>query len=325
MSSLRGRRSWLTAGLVSSLLCVLSVTTSAAVTVSPLPQWSRAAPTSSPAAQYGSVMALDRTGHLILFGGTETWEWLGSSWTQLHPAHQPSGRYFSAMVYDSATGKSVMFGGRDSVTNALLADTWIWTGSDWKLKAPSVSPPARYIHTMAYDAAERRVVMFGGAGTNQTTLGDTWEWDGTTWAQRQSVISPGARYHAVMAYDRLRSRVVLFGGVPDNLAGPLDDTWTWDGSTWANANPAQRPPAIDGAAMAFDPHLGAAILFGGEGNESPASTWLWDGVTWTAPTMNPVPAGRKYEALAYDSTTGTIVMFGGLSAALTTLDDTWSL
>jgi hypothetical protein len=294
-----------------------------------MPQWTQKTPANAPSAQYDAAMAPDRNGHLILFA-TETWEWDGSSWTQLHPAHQPGARYFPAMVYDSLHGQSVLFGGRDPVTQAFLADTWIWNGSDWRLKSPSASPPARYLHSMAYDGAEKRVLMFGGYNSSGgpgiiPCLGDTWEWDGATWVQRQPISSPPGRCLAVMAYDRLHSRVVLFGGLPDNWGGPLDDTWTWDGTTWTNANPAQRPPAIDGAAMAFDPKLGAAVLFGGEGNETPPGTWLWNGVTWAAPTMSPVPPGRKYQALAYDRGTGTIVMFGGLSTSNTTLNDTWSL
>ena len=42
---------------------------------------------------------------------------------------------------------------------------------------------------MAYDAARRRVVLFGGDdGTNR--LGDTWELDGLNWAKLTTLVIP---------------------------------------------------------------------------------------------------------------------------------------
>jgi len=39
---------------------------------------------------------------------------------------------------------------------------------------------------MAYDAARRRVVLFGGGPNSPPfqSLGDTWEWDGVKWEKR---------------------------------------------------------------------------------------------------------------------------------------------
>jgi hypothetical protein len=83
---------------------------------------------------------------------------------------------------------------------------------------------------MAYDAARREVVRFGGSanGTTSGTLGDTWTWNGTTWTQKLPAASPSPRSNPGLAYDTFRGVVVLFGGAN---TGYLSDTWEWNGTT----------------------------------------------------------------------------------------------
>ncbi len=49
------------------------------------------------------------------------------------------------------------------------------------------------------------------------------------------------RQGQAMAYDARRREVVLFGG--KNLTAFLNDTWRWNGSTWAKAAPLNAPSA----------------------------------------------------------------------------------
>jgi len=82
---------------------------------------------------------------------------------------------------------------------------------------------------MAYDAARRQVVLFGGVNPNSgVLLNDTWVWDGSNWTQKSPQTSPPAREGHAMAYDIARGRVVLFGGL-DAKMNTLNDTWLWDG------------------------------------------------------------------------------------------------
>src|SRR5262245_47897547 len=97
------------------------------------------------------------------------------------PSHRLPPRSSSAVAYDSARERVVLFGG--SAAHQELADTWEWDGSAWIHRQPSTSPPARFAHCMAYDSARRRVVLFGGRDANSALLNDTWEWDGTDWTQ----------------------------------------------------------------------------------------------------------------------------------------------
>ena len=95
----------------------------------------------------------------------------------------------------------------------------------WTKRAPAASPPARYGEALAYDAATRTVVLFGGDDRFESPLGDTWTWDGSTWTKQAPAAHPAARYDTESAYDAATGKVVLFGGLGNN--GVLGDTWTW--------------------------------------------------------------------------------------------------
>jgi len=76
------------------------------------------------------------------------------------------------MVYDSARGRVVLFGGYGSPP--VFGDTWEWDGSNWVERTPATSPTDRYGHEMVYDHARGRVVLFGGVYVD--TLNDMWEY-----------------------------------------------------------------------------------------------------------------------------------------------------
>jgi IPT/TIG domain-containing protein len=144
------------------------------------------------------------------------------------------------------------------------------------------------------------------------------------WIRSHPADSPSARSGAAVAYDASRHRVVLFGGdVERSAAGPSNETWTWDGTTWKQSFPEHRPSARRGHAMAFDSWRGRVVLFGGESaGEFLGDTWEWDGEDWSlVPTDG--PAGRTEHALAFDSARGRTVLYGGRFGDRF-LADTWT-
>ena len=46
-----------------------------------------------------------------------------------------------------------------------------------------------------------------------------------------------------MAYDAATGQLVLFGGFDQQHGADLNDTWTWNGTTWTQLSPATSPPA----------------------------------------------------------------------------------
>jgi N-acetylneuraminic acid mutarotase len=111
--------------------------------------------------------------------------------------------------------------------------------------------------------------------------------------------------------------VVLFGGA-DSQGTPFGDTWTWDGSSWTDANPS-GPPARSSAAIAS--LGGKAVLFGGAGASGALDdTWTWDGASWSKLDVAG-PSARDSAVMA--PLGGTLVLFGGeVDSRL--LGDTWT-
>lgn len=97
-------------------------------------------------------------------------------------------------------------------------------------------------------------------------------------AGQATVAAPGSRDFPAMAYDNATGTVVLFGGLQGNTV--LGDTWTWDGTSWTQQQPATSPPQVPGVA-AYDGATGTAVLYVSSGPAAGGQTWNWDGMNWT--------------------------------------------
>lgn len=255
---------------------------------------------------------------------------LGIRMTQANTS--PPARASHAMTY--ANGATLLFGGEGC--GSACDDTWQWNGSAWVQASPAAFPPAREYHALAYDSGRGRAVLFGGCPNFYCSVifGDTWEWDGTTWTQagmdggQRPAIPPARAYHA-LAYDSAHNNTVLFGGYAGAAACPpsgyCNDTWTWNGSEWTQANPAVSPSARVGHALAYDGVRGVIVLFGGYDSAGQLlnDTWEWNGTVWAQRNPALAPPRRAYHALAYDSARGVAVLFGGAGDCGGYCGDTW--
>jgi hypothetical protein len=215
---------------------------------------------------------------VVLFQASETWVWDGSDWGELHPAHSPPARFFTAMAYDTAAGQLVLFGGQGG--NGLLNDTWTWDGMDWTEAHPVHSPSPRYGMAMAYDAVRRKVVLFGGS-TERGALDGTWTWDGTDWTRRSPAHLPPRRAFGAMSS---RNHVLLW---------VARQTWTWDGVDWTRHFPTHEPTARVRPGMTYDAATGQVVLFGGLFQRTDlymyhGDTWTWDGTDWIRQTTGSI-------------------------------------
>ena len=179
---------------------------------------------------------------------------------------------------------------------------------------------------MAYDLATRSTVLFGGANSG-TTYGDTWNWRGG-WLQLSPATSPSPRLGAGMAYDGAAGNIVLFGGQSSLIpAGTyLNDTWTWDGTTWTQQFPPVSPPARSAMGMVYDVATKTVLGFGGANSGGILDdTWTWDGVakTWTQQNPTASPSARSQMGMAYDAANQTVVFFGGYGSSVP-IGDTWT-
>jgi hypothetical protein len=231
-----------------------------------------------------------------------------ADWQQVSTSG-PSARIAPYMDYDSARGRTVLFGGAES-SSVYDSDTWELQGATWTRVATS-GPPAGGLGAMAFDSARGVSVLFGGGDANSTLPAVTWEWNGTTWTSRATAHAPAPRIWTAMTYDSSRHVVVLFGGA---AAGGLqfNDTWEYDGSDWRQVAPNHSPPARFGLGLAFDSVRNRTVLFGGRTSSGRVNdTWEYDGNDWLQVQAPTSPAPRWIHTMAYDAALGRTVVFGG--------------
>jgi N-acetylneuraminic acid mutarotase len=159
-------------------------------------RWSKLSIIGSPHARWGASMVYDSARRkLILFGGlfgsydgsnrlNDTWEYdpAAQAWKNLAPAGAlPPARGYASMIYDSATGKVILFGGFAG-RDGLLADTWAYNPSTntWdQLHPGGTNPSRRDFSSAVYDQRAKMTILFGGltggnGNINGTVLNDTW-------------------------------------------------------------------------------------------------------------------------------------------------------
>ncbi|HZS14580.1 MAG TPA: endo-1,4-beta-xylanase [Candidatus Dormibacteraeota bacterium] len=307
------------AGLAAAVLCLASagmampLTSSAATST-----WTQLA--SGPAGQFGAMAYDQATGTDVLFTESgQTWTWNGTAWTQQSPAASPQGRLGAGIAYDPVHQQVVLFGGETVSGSTFFDDTWTWNGTTWTQQQPTVSPPTRLGASMAWDSAQKRVILFGGFGDIAVFFADTWAWNGSSWTElTANAVTEGAgpdpRAGAMMSDDEANNSVVMFGGV--NATGALGDTWVWyDGGTagqWTKISTATSPVARGGGKLAYSSTAKAPVLFGGLSASSTllSDTWTWDGGGWSQATPTGQPAARQNAAMA-TAPDGGVVMIGG--------------
>ncbi|HTR51063.1 MAG TPA: hypothetical protein VMJ10_10185 [Kofleriaceae bacterium] len=249
---------------------------------------------------------------IVMYGGwtvdgnlDDTWEWDGTSWTEITTAHSPGPRLDASMAYDAVRHRIVLFGGYGANYTGVKSDTWEYDGVDWTRKSPTASPPAMAAAAMSFDANRGHLLLYGGILSDSTDSTITYDYDGTTWNTLSPSSNPGSREGARMAYDAKNNYVVLAGGGDNH-------TWTWNGSAWTDrgAQAAFSEYGYDSIALAFDANRQAMVAW--DGNQT--STFEWSGTTWNAIAGTPIEASGStysYIEFGYDALHKQIVMFGG--------------
>ncbi len=286
------------------------------------------------------------------------------SWTHLFPTGgRPVVRTRGPGVYDPASNRMIVFGGRDA-DGKNLNDVWVLVNanglvgaSQWMNLIPngaSGSPPARSGHSTVYDAANNRLIIFGGCGgycvpvlndvwvlTNANGLGGT-----PVWSQVSIVGNgPPARTSAAASYDASGSYLIIVGG-QDGSADPcstFSDIWTLsipnspgEPTGWTQRS-ASGPPGLDGAAAAYSPDGSTITLFGGMrllNGTCQATNEVWsivvipEAIALGNVVLNGAvgsPPARSFAAAVYDATGQRLLVFGGLDASGAYLNDVWAL
>ena len=256
----------------------------------------------------------------MLFGGNttgqvrlaDTWMWKDGCWARLGPIQSPSARFESAAAYDPNGHDVVLYGG--SGCGGSCFDTWTWNGRAWT-EVAATGPQLIGKPVAGYDPVGRRLLLFGWGPDG----GQTWSWGGTTWARLHPLVSPQARVGSNLALDPVNGQLMLFGGRAGDSVGLLNDTWTWNGSSWTRLSPSTSPPPRYNAAMASWVAGKAVILAGGMVGPDVGDAWKWDGRTWS----QIAPIGERIDAGAVDVGTRVLVVGGSDGNALLGDSQSW--
>jgi hypothetical protein len=152
------------------------------------------------------------------------------------------------------------------------AKTWDWTGLNWTLESPPVSPDA--CGGLAWDASSSQMLLEDGS--------QTWQWDGSYWLQLNPQttaagdITSGPEGDGVLAY---------------NVTGAGEDIttqiWQWSGTNWAAYLGSPLPPASLDVQLSDGPT--GIVLFGGILGTSQESnqTWIFSALGSSPPANTP--------------------------------------
>ena len=200
--------------------------------------WAQMSPTTIPVGlwKYGACFDSLRN-RVVLYGGAtngfptaqaDTWEYDGSTWSQVAGANAPGPLERPAMCFHLGLARTLLFGGINPQTGG-TDTTWAFDGSSWtQLPVPGSRPPVRTGGRMYYDPARGVAVLTGGMNPQTgAPFADTWEFDGASWSQPNVSHSPGRDFG--LAFDPVRRKGVRFGGIAGSATN--GDTYEYGASS----------------------------------------------------------------------------------------------
>jgi hypothetical protein len=187
----------------------------------------------------------------------------------------------------------------------------------WSSVTPSPMPPIGGSSSLVFDPATGQLLAYDSETVGDCSQPQTqvWTWDGAAWTKHQQIAPPQGRGEAAFGFDPASRQVVMFGGDAegscpgDTFNGLESETWTWNGSIWAQQHPAVSPPARYTACAAADEATGQFLMYGGMG-DGPVDlndTWNWTGASWQQLTPATSPPGGECQ-MTYDAARKVVVM-----------------
>ena len=263
----------------------------------------------------------------IVTRNDDTWfyDFASDEWVEGSSDETPFQRIGHSLVYDSARGRVLLFGGEGSGTNT---ETWALDPTlNWrKVEAPfdpnftPVDNPA-----VVYHEAADSILLFGGEGvfgdTNQLILLNLSHLE---WESLSPFASPKERRGHQMVYNSQDQIAFLFGGFSDFPSLDITRLYSLVNNTWWHSSGLGPDRRFDHS-MTYDSINNRVVLFGGS-NESQlfSDTWIFNfqNYSWNQIITNPTPSARKNHSMAFDPSSGSVLLFGG-EGDTDRFDDTW--
>ncbi|HET7225819.1 MAG TPA: kelch repeat-containing protein [Candidatus Eisenbacteria bacterium] len=302
------------------------------LSLSGAPSWTNLTPDTPHHRRRGDSAVYDAARHrVVVFGGYDQGffndVWLLSLgerpvWALLHPSGTaPSPRSGHAAIYDPVRDRMLVFGGQTSPFDE-SNDVWALSFASeptWiQLTPAGAAPPPRTEHTGIYDAANDRMVVFGGVGLSY--FGDVWALSLSgepAWTQLAPAgTPPAARFEHTAIYDSVRGRMVMFGGLDGSYFH--NDVWALSlGSSpaWTLLSPAgPAPPVRAGHQAIYDPIrdrmvMGGGFSYSGSGPGSDVWSLSLEQPAWTVLHPSGIPPA-SFGSASYDAGADRMLVFG---------------
>jgi hypothetical protein len=260
----------------------------------------------APPSRYAASMTFDaHDGYMVLFGGqgafpgsntttlSDTWEYTVPNgaghpgrWTQLTESVSPPALEGAQVTYDGAYHSVLLFGGSPGGTSpaTLSRESWEFSGGSWRVLSFTLPPPpARAFGSLVYDSVANESFLTGGFELPLDIALPDYRFVGEKWFTLSTTDFLPGTVGLASSYDPGANNYTVFGGLNatgcthGTPAAPVnwDSTWSFNVSsaTWSQF-PALGPSGRSGAAMAYDPAIGATVLFGGGENPTDCSPYF---------------------------------------------------
>jgi hypothetical protein len=206
----------------------------------------------------------------------ETWSYdlASGTWAVADPDEHPettpeNPRFGAPLAYDAESDRLILFGGGSPWY--MYGDTWAYdlNTETWEQMSPSLSPSPRAMYATAYDTESDRVLLWGGfTGTDENVV-RMWAYDYNTDTWEALENSDGPQQHHErhgLVYLPDIDRVLVYSGMLETGGVLPSETWYYDynTNTWTEIEVRSSPPALAMYAIAYDPTIEKAVLFGGE-------------------------------------------------------------
>ena len=296
--------------------------------------WEQRTPAVAPSARRGAALAC-APGRCILFGGQtgvgpspvsldDTWQWDGTTWTQLTSGTHPGAYPYASMAFDAAHDRMVLFTANNAIVP--VRETWELTATTgwrkivlfWSAALINPSQPINVVYRPAASGGPGSVYMMVGTFSSFKT--ELWRLDDGPSETWRLVTTDMAPLVAATALDPVRGTFVAIDRQPDSV-------FESNGTVVNPVQPVSLPsPDLTGGAVAaaYDPRHGRTLAV------TPDGTFAWSGEGFQRLVPPPPdalgPASTLGVAVAYDTRCDQLITFGGVNledSTETPLAATW--
>lgn len=290
-------------------------------------RWVQRFPAHTPGGRSTMGMVFDTArNRVVLFGGkngttefNDTWVYQNDDWTKLDTPNAPPVREVPGMAYDPIRDRVVVFGGTynllssDGKTSTATArfDTWEFDGTTWVQRSsdgPHVSKPI-----LQYDPSRNQLLLLG-LDENTATLMYQYDPGAGSWTKLTPAALPPCVNEAATAFEPNLGRILLTGGTC-TTSSVNDETWEWDGTTWAKVDTHGTDPArVFGHVLAFDQSRNLVLEYGGTVafGLPRSNTYLYGSTVWIEADQNGLtPSPRSLFAFTTDPKNNAVWLLGG--------------